>query len=374
MTDRLDASARAASDGSTGPHSGPVFVVGSMRSGSTLLRLILDSHPNIAIGAETGFMGALLANKAIPNWRYGKDWYQRLGWTEEELDERLRVFYGGMFGRYAASQGKRRWGEKTPFHTAHMAAMAAVFPDAVFVGIVRHPGAVSASLRKSFKYTFRDALSYWAATNLEMIRAATELGHQFMACRYEDLVLEGEPVLRELMTCLGEPWSPSLLEHHRVQHEKGAPRAVDGSTVTRDPIDARRAERWTQAATADDYQALAGVTELAGFLGYEPADPTNRQPLTPPGSPRTWIPTGEELGRRRRDWADRVDFELRPPTLVIDASPEELAERLAQVESALARTRSRRSVRMSDAFRKVQRGRSRQDVRQAWALLRGSGR
>ncbi|MBA2561059.1 MAG: sulfotransferase [Propionibacteriales bacterium] len=361
-------------DADTDAPAPPIFVVGSMRSGSTMLRLILDSHPNIAIGAETGFVGGLLAMKSIPNWRYGKDWYRRLDWTEDEVDARLRDFYAGMFGRYAAEQGKRRWGEKTPFHTSHMDAMAQVFPDAVFVGIVRHPGAVAASLRKSFHYTFPDALSYWRATNLDMLRAARVLGSRFVACRYEDLVLEGEGVLRELLTFLGEPWSPDLLEHHRVQQRKGAPRAVDGSTVTSDPIDAKRAGSWTATLTADDYQALNVTAPLAGFFGYDPADALNRQPILPAGSRAAWLPTGHDLCTRQQVWADRVDFELRPPSLAIDARPEELAERLSQVERALARVRSRRAVRISDAFRKVQHGRSRHDLRQALAILRGPAR
>ena len=77
--------------------AGPVFVVGSMRSGSTMLRLILDSHPRIAVPPETGFMGALAATKRIPEWKFGDGWYERLGWTEAEVDERLREFYDGMF-------------------------------------------------------------------------------------------------------------------------------------------------------------------------------------------------------------------------------------------------------------------------------------
>ena len=55
----------------------------------------------------------------------------------------------------------------------------------------------------------------------------------------------------------------------------------------------------------------------------------------------------------------------------IDANAEELAERLAQLERVLARVRSRRLVRMSAAFRKVQHGRSLRDLQDAWALLRG---
>ena len=82
----------------------PIFILGTMRSGSTLFRLILDAHPNIAISEETGFMGALAANKAIPSWLYGREWYRRLGWSEPEVDDRMREFYSGMFERYAVEQ------------------------------------------------------------------------------------------------------------------------------------------------------------------------------------------------------------------------------------------------------------------------------
>ena len=366
------ASGPAPHDGHVTP-GGPIFVVGSMRSGSTMLRLILDSHPHIAIGAETGFMGGLLAARTIPGWKYGDEWYRRLDWTKAELDARLRDFYAGMFSRFARAQGKRRWGDKTPFHTSHIPAMAEVFPDAVFIGIVRHPGAVAASLRKSFHYTFPDALSYWAATNLDMARAATELGPRFVLCRYEDLLDHGEPVLRELTDWLGEPWSPDLLEHHRVQRDKGAPRVVDRSTSTRDAIDASRATSWLQDASGDDLQALEDTAALAAFFGYAADEPGSREPLAhgASGAP-VLLPDGDVLSRRREAFASRVDFAARPPTLAIDADPQQLAERLAKVEQALARTRARRAVRAMDAFRKVQRGRSLADARHAWRLLRGN--
>jgi hypothetical protein len=237
------------------------------------------------------------------------------------------------------------------------------------VGIVRHPGAVAASLRKNFHYTFDQALAYWSATNLDMIRAATSLGTRFALVRYEELVTAGEPVLRELMRFLEEPWTPELLEHHRVQRRKGAPRVADGSTITSQPIDATRATSWIASASAQDYDLLRSLADLAGFFGYDATDPARLVPLLQPGTPRVWLATGDGLLLRRQDWADRVDFERRPPTPVVDASPEELATQLARAEQALARTRSRRSVRLGEAVRKVQRGRSFAAVREAWALL-----
>ena len=352
-----------------GSNGGPVFLVGSMRSGSTMLRLILDSHPSIAIGPETGFMRAVQATKEIPSFTPGRGWYRQLNWTDEEFDARLREFYDETFRRYAAAQGKSRWGEKTPFHTGHIAAMAQLFPDAVFVGIVRHPGAVARSLEKNFHYTFADAVSYWAGTNVDLVRGGAALGTRFALCRYEDLVNDSEPVLRSLTQFLGEPWSPALLAHHEVQREKGAPRVTNGSTVTRDPIDAARAERWADTMTAEDSGALAEVRQLAGFFGYDPLDPHV--------GPFAWdepvvqhAVSGDLLADR---WA-RLDGHLpiAPPAHMsyADASPEELAQQLARVEAALQRTRSRRAVRLADAVRRVQRGRSAADLRAAWSLVR----
>ena len=351
--------------------AGPVFVVGSMRSGSTMLRLILDSHPNIAIPHETGFMAAIRATKDIPDWKFGAGWYERLNWTEEEIDAKLRGFYSELFQRYATQRGKQRWGEKTPFHTAHMAEMGRVFPDAVFVGILRHPGAVASSLRKNFHYTFGEAVAYWTATNLQLVRAGADLGARFTAFRYEDLVQRSEPVLRELTDFLGEPWSDNLLRHQEIQREQGAPRVAEGSTVTRDPIDAKRAGQWAEAATAEDRQALDDAAPLAQFLGYDPTDPTVQQPLGGDGS--RWTVTGTELAARRGAWNGHLALDVPDARPLVEASAEELAARLAKAEGALRRVRSRRSVRVADAFRKVQRGRTLHDVRDAWTLLRGPG-
>ena len=348
---------------------GPVFVVGSMRSGSTLLRLMLDSHPRIAIGAETGFMGAVMGTKRIPDWKYGAEWYQRIGWTEAELDERLREFYGGMFARYADQRGKARWGEKTPFHTRLIAEMAEVFPAAVFVGIVRHPGAVAASLGASFHYEWEEALRYWTATNLDLVDGACRAGDRFVLCRYEDLVADPEPVLREVLTTVGEEFSPSVLRHHVVQQEQGAPRVVEGSTHTRDAVDPSRAHRWADGLTSDQRAALERTAPYAEFFG-DPAFEAAGHLATDAPSARTWTLTGNDLARRREQQRDRVDFESRPPLPAFDADPQELARRLAHVEAALARVRSRRAVRLADAARGLQRGRSWSDLRALWSSLR----
>jgi hypothetical protein len=340
-----------------------------MRSGSTMLRLILDSHPSIAIGPETGFMGAVAATKRIPSFKAGAGWYERLNWTEQEIDVRLREFYDGIFARYAAQQGKARWGEKTPFHTVHMEEMGTLFPTAVFVGIVRHPGAVASSLQRNFHYSFAEAVSYWQSTNLRLVESAARLGDRAVLCRYEDLVRRPEPVLREVVSFMGEPWCPVLLEHHTAQAAKGAPRVTDGSTVTRDPIDSGRVDDWGTTITPDERRALDGVAGLASFLGYETASAASASPL--PGTlPGEVTARGTGIAARTASLERPEDDDPQSP--FIDADREELVQRLLRAEAALRRTRSRRAVRLADTLRRAQQQRSWSDLRAAWSLLRRS--
>jgi len=336
----------------------PIFVVGSMRSGSTLFRLILDAHPRISVSEETGFMGALTATKTIPAWHHGAGWFRRLGWSDEEFDDRLRDFYAGLFERHALAQGKQRWGEKTPFHSRHIAEMATVFPDAVFVGIVRHPGAVVHSLMSKFHYGIDDAAAYWDSTNREILRRGLELGdRRFALLRYEDLVQQPESTLRELMDWLGESWSDDLLRHNDVQAARGAPRISAGNTRTRDPINPELADRWAEELTAADLERLGARTgAVAGFLGYDTDRPGAHRPLVPARGPETHLLlTGGRLADRQSgpgavglDGADE-------PVIMPEMSAAELAKRLQQAEATLARIRSRRAVRWGNAARRAQR-------------------
>lgn len=338
---------------------GPIFVVGTMRSGSTLFRLILDAHPRIAISEETGFMGGLVAAKLIPNWARGHGWYERLGFGEQEFDARLREFYAGMFERHARSEGKQRWGEKTPFHSQHISQMAAVFPDATFVAIVRHPGAVVHSLVSKFHYDVADAVTYWDSTNKEILRRGLELSDdRFALLRYEDLVEHPDETLHELLDFLGEPWSDDLLRHNDVQAARGTPRISAGSTRTRDPISADLAHRWADALDGGAGGLLeASAGPLARFLGYDPAGA---------GTPGPLVPADDPAGRRRLLTRAALEERLKGPEAVSldesaeavimpDMNPAELAKRLYAAEAALARIRSSRAVRWTNAARRAQR-------------------
>jgi Sulfotransferase family len=247
---------------------GPIFIVSPMGTGSTLLRLILDSHEHIAVPHETAFMRIYSAMRYVPFKLSGREWAKRLGWSDEELDEEARRFFDRIFMRYAEQHGKRRWGDKTPQHTWHVAKIMRVFPDAVFVGIVRHPGAAVASNMRRFGHSLRFAISHYERYAKEIARQAGMHHDRVIILRYEDLVQSPEPVMRELLDWLGEPWSDNVLGHHVVQGQRFHHR-VEGLSRADEPINTSRIASWAKEVSEADQQLITRrLTRIAEFYGY----------------------------------------------------------------------------------------------------------
>jgi hypothetical protein len=323
---------------------GPIFLIGAMGSGTTLLRLMLDSHEHIAIPPETGFMRAYKAHRFIPFKWSGWNWAVRMGWTREELDVELRGFYDRLFSRYAEQQGKRRWGEKTPLHVWHMSAMARLFPDAVFLCIVRHPGATVASNMKRWHYTLIGGAYHFERTNHEIARQAAQLGPRAALLRYEELVLQPEAVMREVLEWLGEPWSPGVLEHHRVQAGRGGKLVVEGRNRVDDPIDVSRISRWFDVIGAQDRETLhKRLGRYAELFGYDARDPAVLEPLNARGA---YLTAGAEIDARIADFED-LDLRTQPPVPRADRlyHPRELTLAYRQPGPVRAPGRARKALR-----------------------------
>lgn len=265
---------------------GPIFIVGTQGAGTTLLRLMLDSHEHIAIPQETGFMRAYNAHRWIPFKWSGRDWAKRLGWSREELDEELARFYDRLFMRYVEAQGKRRWGDKTPFHTFHIDNLVRLFGDCMFIGIIRHPAGSVASNMSRFGHTYNRASLQYLRYNSEIARQAVARPDRFAILRYEDLVLDPEPVMRPLLEWLGEPWSDKVLSHHEVQSSRGGRLTVEGLNRRDDPIDASRIGKWQTALDARTLRRIGReLGPLGEFYGYSMDEPAPVEPLRADGAP-----------------------------------------------------------------------------------------
>lgn len=229
-----------------------------MRSGTTLMRLVLNRHAHIEIGPESGFMRAVRNIKTVPNWNFGQGWYERFGLSEADMNYRIRGFYAEIFQQHATRQGKRRWGEKTPFHRLAMREMAEIFPNAVFIVMLRHAGAVAMSLKK-WKYEVEKSIKDWVRGNREMRRITGLLDEErVLWCRYEDLVSRPERITRSVMRFLDEPWSEELL-----QPDVTSKVVLEGGTRNGDPMDVSRIDRWRQQVSSQEEALLENLAGRA---------------------------------------------------------------------------------------------------------------
>lgn len=238
----------------------PIFIMGAERSGTTLLRLILDVHPRISIGEESGFLRAVQDTMRIPGWNFGANWFERFGVDRADMARRLAELYDGIFSEYARSRGKERWGDKTPLHRWLADLADELFPAAQFIGIVRHPGAMCLS-RARWGYALEDNAQMWNLAAHLLAADRDRLGpDRYRIVRYEDLLRTPEPVLRDLVDFLGEDWSDRLLRHHEVQARRDGPEVTDGGTRTSEPLDPSRIDAWVDDADPDDVTAIAEAT------------------------------------------------------------------------------------------------------------------
>jgi hypothetical protein len=288
---------------------GPIFIVGTMGSGSTLLRLMLDSHEGISIPQETGFMRAYNAHQFVPLKWSGRNWARRMGWSREELDAELARFYERIFARHMEQQGKHRWGDKTPLHTWHVDGLARLFPDAVFIGIARHPGGAVGSNMGRFGHSYRRASIHVDRYAREVARQAAEHKDRFVLVRYEELVLSPEAVLRELLDWLGVQWSDRVLDHHTVQVGRGGRVIVEGGNRIDDPIDVSRVDKWHRRMSDRHKRLLAErFTRLAEFYGYAIDDPAVLMPIGANGSR---LIAGAQVDERIEQFGE-LDLRIQP--------------------------------------------------------------
>jgi sulfotransferase family protein len=283
-------------------------IVGAPRSGTTLLRLMLDSHSQLAIPPETGFIpgcarlsgsGAQLRETFIrwitnfpadaPGWAdyaIPVDKLRRELETQREftVSDGLRTFYR----MYAERFGKSRWGDKTPAYTRDMATIAGLLPEAHFIHLIRDGRDVALSWRQTWFSPGDDVPTLARAWRrwVEGAQAQSQRVANYIEIRFERLVAEPEAVLREVTQFVGLPYESDMLDYHlrsRARLDEHGPRfSTDGRlVVSRDErlkqsnnttrrLDATRAGAWKLEMSVqqqDEFASEAGSLLLA--LGYE---------------------------------------------------------------------------------------------------------
>lgn len=209
------------------------FIVGCGRSGTTLLAAMLDSHSRVAIPGESGFVIDLCSLPTTPGITVAEvfteairrlDRFQAWGIDAETLRAHLtargpvtmRDAMRLTYGLFAATHGKDIPGDKTPDHVLVLPRLAGLFPEAVFIHLIRDGRDVALSTLDAAwgPDTVESAALYWRRRVRAGRRAGRRLGeHRYMELHYEALVDDTERQLRRISSFLDIGYEPRMLEH-----------------------------------------------------------------------------------------------------------------------------------------------------------------
>jgi hypothetical protein len=269
------------------------FIVGRGRSGTTLVRAQLDSHPEMAVVHETQFLVGLARSRrryetpeGFATERFLTELsrdpsFFRLDMSREDVAEALSVGGGtasvadalrAIYGTYASRRGKKRYGDKTPGHVMHITMLASLLPEARFLHVIRDGRDSTLSyLDASFGPTsVAEAAVYWRRFVTNGRRAGRAIGtRRYREVRYESLVAEPEAELRKICSFLDLPYDDAMLRYPERAAE------LVGKihhNLVRPPTQGMR--DWRRDMSRDDvvlFESLAGG--LLTELGYERAVP-----------------------------------------------------------------------------------------------------
>ncbi|SFH81254.1 Sulfotransferase family protein [Tindallia magadiensis] len=242
--------------------SQPIFIGGDGRSGTTLLSVILDSHPELAVGPELHFNGPenlgeyvedclelLIAEdprvfgkglKENKHYKLGTQFAKRchrFGLEFDELRELIInlknqtnisfakfeercVLVNAIGEKIANKRRKKTWGIKIMREIKGLSKYGKIWPNAHFIHIIRDGRDVTASQMKEHETWGYGDVQEAAKSWVSIIEKARKNGraYNYYEIKYEDIVLRPEDTLKQLMKEMSLPWDDALLKHNEIDH------------------------------------------------------------------------------------------------------------------------------------------------------------
>lgn len=272
----------------------PVFILCTGRSGSTLLRFLLDAHPDLACPPETRlpWLTAQLASA----WSVIEDAPMPSGQAgqapvPEPVIHGLRQSLTPMMTSYLARRGKKRYCDKSLGGAQYAGLLRQVWPDAKFVCLYRYPmdvigSGIEASPWGLGGYGFESYVAaspgnivaalarYWADYTGAILSAEAELGEACLPVRYEDLVTDPEGQAERLFEFVGVAPVPGITDRcftgERQRYGPGDYKIWNTAKVSATSV----GRGWQVPARLIPAELLAVVNDLGEQLGYVQLDET----------------------------------------------------------------------------------------------------
>ncbi|KAI8128047.1 Protein-tyrosine sulfotransferase [Lucilia cuprina] len=289
-----------------------IFIGGVPRSGTTLMRAMLDAHPDVRCGQETRVIPRILQLRS--HWLKSEKESLRLveaGITKEVMNSAIAQFCLEIIAKHG--DPAPRLCNKDPLTLKMGTYVIELFPNAKFLFMVRDGRATVHSIisRKvtitGFDLTsYRQCMQKWNHAIEVMHDQCKEIGKErCMMVYYEQLVLHPEEWMRKILDFLDVPWNDSVLHHEEFINKPGG---VPLSKVERSsdqvikPVNLEALSKWVGNIPEDVVRDMADIAPMLSVLGYDPfANPPDY------GKPDAWVEDNtSKLRANRRLWENKA--------------------------------------------------------------------
>jgi len=254
----------------------PTFLVGFMRSGTTLTQEVLDAHPGVFVADEADFIWAV--HRELHQMDKSK------GGTAEKLGRldlagviHLREFYWNRVRqRFGDSIGDRLLVDKFTMNTIDLGLINFIFPDAKVVFVMRDPRDVCVSCFMQLMVpspttvhllTWQGTAEFYAMVMDWWMYIRQQMTLGFIEFRYEDAVTQFEPTFRKVFDFLGLSWDAGVADFHK--RAAGKFIATPSRTQVTQPLYASSVTRWRHFES--EFAPVADLLEpFVRAFHYEP--------------------------------------------------------------------------------------------------------
>ena len=259
----------------------PFFIIGSGRSGNTLLRSILSGNSDISIPPESYRIPFAIKKFHIFN---NRDWEDLVSQVLKEFEDckefytweiditdvqkrleniadskrTLSNIFDELFCTYAEkhSPGSKIWGDKTPMNTLYLDWIGTVFPRSKFIHIIRDGRDVASSYLKMERYdTILEAANRW----INSIESAQSFGSKikgnYIEIRYEELVTKPEEVIKDTCDFLDIDYDSKMLDHTKQVKKLGDTDKEHHSNLSK-PISSDSVGKWRNNLSESDQESI----------------------------------------------------------------------------------------------------------------------
>jgi len=278
---------------------GPLFLVGMPRSGTKLLREILNRNSRVRIlSIETEFLPWLVrhvheygdvsqlpkfqrlytALVRFPYFTYrasagklidAERWYSAC----EQFDS-ASIFEALVRSEIGAPPGSNIvWGDKSPSYIDDMALIQSLYPEARFIHIIRDARDYCLSIHKAWGKDMRRAAQRWIDSIESARRVGGSFGSEYMEIRYEDLLVDTEFQVRRICQFIEVAFDPMMLTLDRASENIGDAKGLVGIMTT----NTGKYRHSMRPELLADIESMAGETLLScGYALTLPPRPRKR--------------------------------------------------------------------------------------------------